>query len=402
MILDLDDFKDVNDSLGHDAGDLLLKSVAERLMSCVRADDLGSRFGGDEFGIVLEQLDQSDDAAVVAEKVIESLARPFEIEGHQVFIGSSIGIATFPQCGDDSKDLLKAADTAMYHAKDQGRNNYQFYQAEMQQKLLHRLRLDRDLRDALEHDGLHLCYQPQADVGRGAIVGMEALLRWQHAELGAIPPNEFIPLAEKTGLLIAIGEWVLQVACRQAQAWHNSFATDGQLHPPVTVAINVSVRQLGKDGFHQELERVLKQTGFDPHYLELELTESKVMDNPQAVVAELDMIRQLGIDLAVDDFGTGHSSLSYLQRLPLRTLKIDQSFVSDIGKDRDAEEIIKTIIAMGHNLGLRLVAEGVETAQQVAYLQKHKCDLMEGYYFSKPLPYDQATGLLKNGLRLHG
>ena len=398
LFLDLDHFKDVNDSLGHEAGDALLTRVAQRLTSCVRAVDLVSRFGGDEFGIVLEQIDQDSDAANVAQKIIDVLAQPFDIADQQIFIGCSIGVATYPLCGDDANELLKAADSAMYHAKDEGRNNYQFFAKKLQQKLLHRLRLERDLRDALERDALHLCYQPLVDVSLGAIVGMEALMRWDHAELGAITPGEFIPLAEKTNLIVSLGEWALDTGARQAQTWKNDLAADGQSRPPVAVAINVSIRQMGEGGFHQKLKRILTDTGLDPQYLDLELTESKVMENPEAVVAELDIIRKLGIDLAVDDFGTGHSSLSYLRRFPLRTLKIDRSFVSEIGKNRDAEEIVKTIISMGHNLGLRLIAEGVETGQQAAYLKSQNCDLMQGFYFSRPLTIDRATELLRDSV----
>ncbi|MBL4827054.1 MAG: EAL domain-containing protein [Spongiibacteraceae bacterium] len=399
LFLDLDKFKDINDSRGHAEGDDLLKSVAKRLNACVREGDLAARFGGDEFVLILDEISQPEDAGFIAQKILDVMIEPHVINNKPAIIGCSIGIATFPLCGKETDDLFKSADIAMFHAKSQGRNNYQFFAKEMQQQLDERIHLEHDLRYAIKRNELSLHYQPQVDVNSGTIVAMEALLRWQHTNEGLISPAKFIPVAEKTGLIVEIGEWVMQTACHQVQDWQRQFCSDGHSKlQSLSVAVNVSMKQITNGDFINRLKHVIEETGFDPQYLELELTESLMMDDPEATVAELQAIHHEGLDIAMDDFGTGYSSLSYLQRLPLTTLKIDQSFVAEIGNNTQSEVIIKTIIAMAHSLGLRVVAEGVETAQQLAFLRQNKCDLMQGYYFSRPLPYDQATLLLQDGL----
>jgi len=399
LFLDLDKFKDINDSRGHDEGDELLKSVAKRLNTCVREGDLAARFGGDEFAIILDEITQPEDAGLIAQKVLDVMSEPHDLNNKPTVVGCSIGIATYPHCGDEIDDLFKAADIAMFYAKSQGRNNYQFFAKEMQQQLNQRMHTEHHLRQAIQRNQLMLYYQPQVDVRRGEIVAMEALLRWNHTKEGFISPAQFIPVAEKTGLIIDIGEWVMRTACTQAKHWHDEFYAGGQ-HTPLslTVAINVSSKQFVKGDFKQKLKTVLNETGFDPNCLEIELTESIMMNDPDATAAELAVIHKQGIDVAIDDFGTGYSSLSYLQKLSLSSLKVDQSFVAKIGKDPQSEVIIKTIIAMAHSLNMKVIAEGVETPQQVAFLRKLNCDLMQGYYFSKPLPYEQATLLLQNGL----
>ncbi len=399
LFVDLDKFKDINDSRGHDEGDELLKSVAKRLKTCVREGDLAARFGGDEFALILDEISEPEDAGLIAQKILDVMTEPHQLKGKPTIVGCSIGIATFPLCGKETDDLFKAADIAMFHAKSNGRNNYQFFAAEMQQQLDQRVHIEQDLRHAIQRKELILHYQPQVDVSNGTIVAMEALLRWQHSEKGLISPAKFIPVAERTGLIVEIGEWVIQTACSQVKTWHSDIFLEKHSNPlSLTVAINVSSKQLINGDFRQRLKRTLEETRFNPYCLEIELTEGIMMDDPEATVAELELIHKDGVDVAVDDFGTGYSSLSYLQHLSLNSLKIDQSFIAGIGKDPQAEVIIKTIIAMAHNLELRVVAEGVETEQQVAFLRQNKCDLMQGYYFSRPLPYDQATLLLQDGL----
>ena len=393
IFLDLDRFKLINDTLGHDMGDALLKSVAERLKSCVRAGDTISRLGGDEFTIVLASVGHVNDVAHVAQKIIEGFVSPFHINGRELFISPSMGITLYPFDDNDIDCLLRNADAAMYHAKELGRNTFQFYTAELNRRTAKRLALETALRHAIERNELLLHYQPQLDLQTGRITGAEALLRWQHTEMGLISPLEFIPLAEETGLIIPIGEWVLRSACRQAQTWHvNGF---GDLQ----ISVNLSGRQFQHRHLASVVKKVLRDTGLDPNLLDLELTESLLMHNTDAILGAMDELHAHGVAFSMDDFGIGYSSLSYLKRFPIDTLKIDQSFVRDIPHDPDDAAIARAIISMAHNLGIKVIAEGVETTQQLAFLKANRCDIMQGYYFSKPVTAEAMTGLLQNDRR---
>ncbi len=394
MFLDLDRFKIINDTLGHDVGDALLKSVAERLTTCVRAGDAISRLGGDEFTIILANVAHVDDVARVAQKIIDSFTPPFNIAGRELFMSTSIGITLYPFDDNKLDSLLRNADAAMYHAKEMGRNTFQFYTAELNRRTAKRLRLETALRHALERNELLLHYQPQVNLKTGKIIGAEALLRWQHPEMGLIPPLDFIPLAEETGLIIPIGEWVLRTACRQAQAWHR------EGFPRFQVAVNLSGRQLQHLDLAKLVKKVLKESGLDPRYLDLELTESLLMHNTGDTLTAMEELHTHGVAFSMDDFGTGYSSLSYLKRFPIDTLKIDQSFVRDIPTDPDDAAIAQAIIAMAHSLGIKVIAEGVETVKQLAFLRVNKCDGMQGYYYSKPVLADKMTGLLQKNHRL--
>jgi len=396
MFLDLDRFKIINDTLGHETGDALLKSVAERLRSCVRAGDTISRLGGDEFTVVLANIAHVDDVAHVAQKIIDGFVAPFHVNGRELFISPSMGITLYPFDDNDIDSLLRNADAAMYHAKELGRNTFQFYTAELNRRTAKRLRLETALRHALERNELLLHYQPQVSLKTGRIIGAEALLRWQHAEMGLISPLEFIPLAEETGLIIPIGEWVLHTACAQAQSWRKTGF--GELQ----IAVNLSGRQFQHQHLARLVKKVLKETGLDPRLLDLELTESLLMHNTDAILGTMEELHAHGVAFSMDDFGTGYSSLSYLKRFPIDTLKIDQSFVRDIPRDPDDAAIAQAIIAMAHNLDIRVIAEGVETAKQLAFLRSKRCNGMQGYYFSKPIPAEAMTALLQKNQRLKG
>ena len=394
MFLDLDRFKIINDTLGHETGDALLKSVAERLRSCVRAGDTISRLGGDEFTIVLANIAHVDDVAHVAQKIIDGFVAPFHVNGRELFISPSIGITLYPFDDNDIDSLLRNADAAMYHAKELGRNTFQFYTAELNRRTAKRLRLETALRHALERNELLLHFQPQVSLKTGRVIGAEALLRWQHAEMGLISPLEFIPLAEETGLITSIGEWVLHSACTQARIWHE--AGFGELQ----IAVNLSGRQFQHQNLAKLVKKVLKETGLDPRQLDLELTESLLMHNTDSILGIMEELHAHGVAFSMDDFGIGYSSLSYLKRFPIDTIKIDQSFVRDIPRDPDDAAIAQAIIAMAHNLNIRVIAEGVETARQLAFLRSKRCDGMQGYYFSKPIPAEALTRLLQKNQRL--
>jgi diguanylate cyclase (GGDEF)-like protein len=384
MLLDLDRFKAINDTLGHTMGDLLLKSVAERLVGCVREDDTVARLGGDEFTIMLPEIHHIQGAATVAQKILDALAQPFFLDGHELFVGVSIGIVLYP-FDEDLNVLLRNADIAMYEAKQHGGNAYQFYTAEMNTATLERLSLEGALRRALARGEFELHYQPQVDLARGEIVGVEALLRWRHPDLGLLGPMEFIPLAEENGLIVPIGEWVLRTACAQVRAWQEAGLR------PIRVAVNLSVRQFYQKDLVEIVARILEQTGVDSRYIEFEITESCLMQNTQAMVALLTELNRLGVRFSIDDFGTGYSSLAYLKRFPIDTLKIDRSFVCDIGTDPDDAAIVKAIIALAHSLEMRVVAEGVETPEQLHFLRTHGCDEIQGYLISRPLPADEVA-----------
>ncbi len=381
LFIDLDRFKYINDSLGHEVGDMLLKEVATRMHACVRKGDTLSRLGGDEFVVTLEGLQHAEDAAQVAAKIIRTLARPFEIAGHTLTTSCSIGISIFPLDADDDRTLMKNADTAMYHAKEKGRNNYQFFSPEMNVRAVERHSLETALRLAIERQEFVLYYQPQVDIRSGTVVGVEALLRWVHPERGLLAPAPFIAVAEESGLVETIGQWVLRTACERAKAWQEAG------YPALKIAVNISARQLLKPReFSRSTTRILNATGLDPKYLELEMTESLLLHNAEENIAVLRKLGKDGVRIAVDDFGTGYSSLAYLRQLPIDTLKIDRSFVRDIESDPEDAAIIQAIIAMGHSLGLQVTAEGVESLGQLQALARLGCDEYQGYLFSKPLP----------------
>jgi len=389
MFIDMDHFKNINDILGHAVGDGLLVEVARRLRDSVRDSDVVARLGGDEFVLVLTEVDNATAAARVADKILRALGQPYRIEEEKLHITPSIGLAFYPDDGDDCEALMKHADTAMYHAKSQGRNNVQFFTAEMNRAAVERLGLDHDLRLALEERQFELHYQPQLDAGSGCVVGVEALVRWRHPRDGLVPPLKFIPVAEETGLIIPLGEWVLDEACRQLRAWRQEGLKD------VTMAVNLSAHQLRSPALLDYVTQTLERHGLAGADLELEVTESVAMANPEASIGQLQTLRDLGVRLSIDDFGTGYSSLSYLKRLPIHTLKLDRSFVNDIETDANDVAICTATIALAHNLGLRVVAEGVENAAQHSFLVTLRCDTLQGYLFSKPIPALAALAFIQ-------
>lgn len=395
MFMDLDNFKMVNDTLGHEAGNLLLQAVAARLKSSFRDGDTVARLGGDDFAVVLADLSNADDAAQVAQKILAGLKAPFSISGSELFATLSIGITLYPFDGGSIPNLLRNADSAMYHAKELGRNNFQFYSAEMTARVEKRMVLETGLRHALECGQFLLHYQPQLDISTGKIIGMEALIRWQHPEKGMVSPAEFIPVAEETGLIMPIGEWVLRTACAQAKAWQD------QGLPDLVIAVNLSSRQFKQGDLSRLVRGILEETGLDPQHLELEITESLLIDGADTVILSiLQELKRMGVTLAVDDFGTGYSSLSYLKRFPIDKLKIDQSFVRGITSDPDDASLVKAIIAIARSLRLTVIAEGVETEGHLNYLRRHDCDHMQGYYFSRPLPAGEFAALVGSGKAL--
>ncbi len=394
MFLDLDRFKAINDTLGHDVGDQLLRIAAERLRTCVRDCDTVARLGGDEFTVIVEDLGSVQDAAVVAQKIIDGLAQPFHLLGHEVFITASIGITIYPTDGENVETLLRNADSAMYRAKEHGRNNFQFYVADMNTRARERLMLESALRRALEREEFTLYYQPRVDLFSGKVIGAEALLRWRHPEMGQVPPAEFIPILEETGLIIPVGEWVLHTACAQARAWQDAALG------PVRVAVNLSVRQFLQRDLVDRVRRALERVNLDAGALELEITEDLLLEQNQANLVALEGLKALGVHIAIDDFGTGYSSLSYLKRLPIDTLKIDQSFIRDIERDADGKAIASAIIAMATSLRLTVIAEGVETEQQLGFLRAHGCDEIQGFSFSQPLTAAEFESLLREGRQM--
>ena len=388
LFLDLDRFKVINDSLGHNIGDQLLQAVAVRVQSCVRESDTVARLGGDEFTLLVPNLSQAEDAAVVAQKLLEAIRYPFHIEGRELFATTSIGISLFPEDGVDSETLIKNADTAMYQAKEQGRDNYQLFNAFINAKALQRIALEHGLRKALANQELAVHYQPIYDFRSGRISGMEALLRWNHPTIGMIPPAVFIPLAEAIGVMVPIGMWALRAACTQAKTWHDAGFRN------LCLAVNLSVNQLQQSDLLQRISEIVSECGLPPRLLELEITESNAMQSPENSIRTLFDMKKMGVRISLDDFGTGHSSLSYLKRFPIDTLKIDQSFVRDINNDPDTAAIVTAIIAMAHSLRMKVIAEGVEFSEQAAFLKRHGCDQMQGYLIKAPVPAESFTELL--------
>jgi diguanylate cyclase (GGDEF)-like protein len=387
IFLDLDRFKNVNDTLGHAVGDQLLQGVSQRLTNCLRAGDSIARWGGDEFTLLLYNINCPEDATKICQRIIHSLSSPFRFDGRELYTKASLGIALAPYDGEDAETLLKNADAAMYKAKHKGRNNYQFYTSSIGSKVSEMLNLENNLYKALEQEEFLLYYQPQIDLNTGKIVGMEALIRWLHPERGLVAPDLFIPLAEETGLICQIDEWVLRTACLQNRAWQLMGI------PPIRIAVNLSARQFLQANTVKIIAKILSETGLNPEALEIEITESAAMTDVNFTVSVLQQLLQMGIRISLDDFGTGYSSLWSLKNLPLNSLKIDRSFVADLMNGRGGATIVKVAIALGQGLNLQVIAEGVETAEQLEFLQSIECDMAQGYLFSKPLPAAEATQL---------
>jgi diguanylate cyclase (GGDEF)-like protein len=386
MFLDLDRFKLVNDTLGHETGDLLLKYFAERVQGCLRTDDMVARFGGDEFTILLDRVKSPEAVCSVAEKIHEQLSRPFVYMGKEMYVSTSIGIAMYPEHGEDIGTLLKGADMAMYRAKKLG-DKFQFYESQMEADVSRRLQLENDLRGALDRGEFVIFYQPQEDLKSGKVTAMEALIRWEHPERGLVGPDEFIYLAEETGQILNIGDWVLRQVCQQLQDWRK------RGFKMICASVNLSGKQITNPGLVEAVSSILKETGLPAQYLELEITESTIMEDPEQVIATLGELREMGLSLAIDDFGTGYSSLNYLKRFPIDVIKIDRSFVCDIVTNQVDADIVKTIIDLAHVLDVSVVAEGVETELQRAFLKKQNCDIAQGYYLSRPIPVDKIEEL---------
>ncbi len=392
LFLDLDGFKHINDSLGHSTGDRLLQSIAKRLVDCVRASDTVSRQGGDEFVVLLSEMAQSEDAAITARRMLQLIAEPHSVELHELHVTTSIGVSVYPDDGQDAETLIKNADTAMYQAKEHGRQSYKFFKPAMNVRAVERQSIEESLRRAVERQEFSLQYQPKINVRTGEITGAEALLRWSHPVRGPVSPAQFIPVAEDCGLILPIGNWVLREACTQARAW-----LDAGL-PLGTMAVNISAMEFRDDNFLDNVFATLKETNLDPRTLELELTESVLMKRVESAATVLKTLRAGGVQVAVDDFGTGYSSLSYLRKFPIDALKIDQSFVRQITSAPDDTTIVTAVISMGRSLRLRVVAEGVETREELEFLQSHLCDEAQGYYFSRPVLPAQFALLLKAGI----
>ncbi len=390
MFLDLDRFKTINDTLGHTVGDQLLKEVAQRLTSSLRAGDLVARWGGDEFTVLLPRVSSVSDVTKTAQRILEALDSVFHLEGHELYVTASIGIALFDDRSPDAETLIKHADAALYQAKEQGKNNYQFYTAAMGAKAPELLALEKSLRQALKREEFMVCYQPRVDIATGKINGMEALLRWQHPEMGLVSPAVFIPIAEEMGLIVPIGEWVLRTACAQNKAWQDAGL------PSISMAVNLSPKQFRQPGLVKTVTKTLAETGLQARFLELEITESTAIQNLEFTKTVLKELNDMGVHLSIDDFGTGHSSLSRLQLLPLHHLKIDQSFVRDLTTDGKVAHIVKAVVTLGKSLGLSIVAEGVENYEQLEFLKSIKCETVQGFLLHRPLSSQRATEVLQS------
>ncbi|MGH8642609.1 MAG: putative bifunctional diguanylate cyclase/phosphodiesterase, partial [Burkholderiales bacterium] len=390
LFVDLDRFKTVNDTLGHEAGDRLLQITAQRLYDCLRETDTMARQGGDEFVVLMDELTDREPITRVSQRILDAVGEPFIIDGQEIHLTASIGISVYPE---DGRTLLKNADIAMYRAKDKGKNNYQFYSTQMDNYSVERLSLESGLRRALEREEFVLHYQPKVNIASGLITGMEALLRWQHPELGWVAPGRFIPIAEENGLILPIGAWVLKTACIQNRAWQRQ----GVRRFPV--AVNLSPRQFAGETLLDDVKAALDASGLAPVDLELEITESMVMNNPEQAVKLLQQLKELGINVAIDDFGTGYSSLAYLKRFPIDSVKVDRSFVEDIPDDVDSMAIAQAVIAMAHNLRLKVVAEGVESEAQLGFLRGEGCDEIQGHYFCEARAASEISAIMRTTLR---
>jgi diguanylate cyclase (GGDEF)-like protein len=389
MFLDLDRFKNINDSLGHVIGDELLQQVSTRLKSCVREGDTLARFGGDEFTLLLPKITKGqEDIRKIAEKINDVLRDPFTIDDNELYVSASIGISIYPRDGTNMDNLIKHADIAMYHVKDKGKNGYQFYSDDMTTPYFQNLSLETGIHKALDNDEFHLMYQPQINIKSGEIVGVEALVRWEHPEHGPITPAEFIPFAEETGMIVDIGHWVLRNACAELKRWRDAGL------PEIRMSINMSARQLAEKDIVKRISNMLKDYGIPGHCIELEITENTIMSEMDSVIHKLKELSRKGVNIAIDDFGTGYSSLSYLHKLPIQTLKIDRAFIKELNMNNSGNSIINTIVAMAKGLDLNVIAEGVETQQQLDYLHEIDCHEAQGFLFGKPLPADVISQLL--------
>ncbi|MFG0214023.1 EAL domain-containing protein [Brevibacillus porteri] len=391
LFLDMDRFKDVNDSFGHDVGDMLLIEASKRLQACLKPGDVVARLGGDEFTIMQNHLQDRSEATALAEQIMNQLQRPFELEGHVFNVSCSIGIALYPQDGDNPEDLLKRADTALYTVKSRGKNGYDFFDPTMEAKSLERILMENEMRKAIEQEQFQIYYQPKIDIVTGSMTGMEALVRWVHPELGIIPPNRFIPIAEETGMILALGEWILKQACKQNKIWHDQGYT-------LKVSVNLSARQIYQKDLVEMIKDILRETNLSPDWLELEITESIFVKMEEAT-AVLQQIRDIGIQISIDDFGTGYSSFSYIKSLPVDTIKIDASFIRDIHHNQESQAIVKAIVTIAQSLNMNVIAEGIELHDQVAALKENGCDHGQGYLFSKPLPTDAFDQFLRQELQ---
>jgi len=392
LFLDLDGFKHINDSLGHPIGDKLLQSIAKRLVDCVRGTDTVSRQGGDEFVVLLSEVEHSEDAAITARRLLQAVAEAHSIDQHDLHVTTSIGVSVYPDDGLDAETLIKNADTAMYQAKENGRQSYQFFMPAMNVRAVERQSIEESLRRALERQEFTLYYQPKIKLRTGEITGAEALIRWTHPSRGSVSPAQFIPVAEDCGLILPIGRWVLREACKQARAW-----VDAGL-PPATIAVNISAMEFRDENFLESVFGILKDTALDPSSLELELTESVLMKRAESAASVLQTLRARSVQIAVDDFGTRYSSLSYLRKFPIDALKIDQSFIRQITSAPYDTTIVTAVVSMARSMNLRVVAEGVETQEELAFLQAHQCDEAQGYYFSRPVLPEQFAKLLQTGI----
>ncbi|HEY0787696.1 MAG TPA: EAL domain-containing protein, partial [Thermoanaerobaculia bacterium] len=389
LFLDLDRFKQINDSLGHTMGDHLLKGVAERIRAAVREEDTIARFGGDEFSLLIHILGRAEHAGKIARKILDALSAPFLLGTREIFVTGSVGIAVYPNDGLDAETLIRNADTAMYRAKHQGGDSYQFYTASMNSRALEMLELESGLRKALKADEFVLYYQPLIDISTGGVYGLEALLRWNHPDQGLVLPDQFIPAAEASGLIIPIGNWVIREACRQAKFWQRQKGTD------LVVSVNLSARQFAQADLTAQVREALEESRLQPRLLELEITETSVMQDVDKTTRILRELKALGVRIAIDDFGTGYSSLSYLKEFPVDTLKLDRSFVRDLIAPQDAK-IVSGVIAMAHSMSLQVMAEGVETLSQLDFLRANECDRLQGFLFSRPLPADSCDRYMAN------
>ena len=389
LLIDVDHFKVINNFLGFEKGDELLQMIGKRLNEELRGNDLLASLGSNQFAVFLPELAHPEDASIVTRKLMATLETPFNISGQDVVVTLSTGIVIFPGDGDSSEELLQHAEKSMYSAKDAGRNGYQFFKASIQNSALNRLSMESEMRKALERDEYVLFYQPQIDIESGKVVGMESLIRWMHPEKGMVPPFHFIPIAEETGLIGPIGEWVIYEACRQTKAWQEAGVSD------LKVAVNLSGRQFTDRQLLEKIAKTLEETGLDPPYLELEITESTIMNDIESTISVLEKLSEMGMALAIDDFGTGYSSLSYLKRFPINKLKIDKSFIDDVITSDDDATIVAAIIGLSHNLKLNVICEGVEDIDQLHWLKENKCNEIQGYYFSKPLPADEFEAFVR-------